>query len=142
MNRAAGSRALSELPLYILKTPIVVCDTSFSILENYPEHENILDFEIRGGRQYMKPASVDSMNREGLIERIFNEVHGFITWREELGMHMMYCGIRIHHICVGYVCILSDRRAFTQRDLEFAEVLCKMLSVEMQKAAFYGKVGL
>ncbi len=137
LESGSGIEGIIRAAFVYLENPIVVCDTSFSILENYPEHENILDFEIRGGRQYMKPASVDSMNREGLIERIFNEVHGFITWREELGMHMMYCGIRIHHICVGYVCILSDRRAFTQRDLEFAEVLCKMLSVEMQKSSFF-----
>ncbi len=143
LKENSGIRGILQKAYTFLENPICVCDTSFSIIENYPDHENVLDFEPRGGRQYMKPESVMSMNREGLIERIFNDRNAFCVFRKELNTYIMYCSIRIHKNVAGYVCILEKRRPFTDRDKEFAEVLSGMLSVEMQKNSFFTeKTGL
>ena len=137
LQENGGVRGILQKAWRFLENPICVCDTSFSIIENYPEHENVLDFEIRNNRQYMRPASVMSMNREGLIERIFNDEHAFCVFRRELNTYIMYCSIRIRKNVAGYVCILEKKRPFTHRDQEFAGVLAKMLSVEMQKNSFF-----
>lgn len=132
-----GIRDIIQKAYIFLENPICVCDTSFSIIENYPAHENLLDFEIRNNRQYMKPASVMSMNREGLIEKIFNDRNAFCFFRKELNMSIMYCSIRIHKNVAGYVCLLEKNRKFTHRDYEFVELLAGALSVEMQKDRFF-----
>ena len=61
LQGSGGIRGILQTAFTFLENPICVCDTSFSIIENYPDHENVLDFEIRNHRQYMKPSSVMSM---------------------------------------------------------------------------------
>lgn len=143
LQGSGGIRGILQTAFTFLENPICVCDTSFSIIENYPDHENVLDFEIRNHRQYMKPSSVMSMNREGLIQRIFTEEKPFCVFRRELDTFMMYYAIRIHKNAAGYICILERSRKFTKRDEGFVAVLSQMLSVEMQKNSFFAeKAGL
>lgn len=139
LQKGSGIRGIIQAACTYLENPVIVCDTSFSILENYPEHENVLDFEMRNHRQYMRPASVMSMNREGIIERIFNDKNAFSVFRKELDTYIMYCSIRIRDHVAGYVCMLEKRRSFAGRDYEFLEVLAQMLSVEMQKSSFFAE---
>lgn len=139
LQSGSGIRGIIQAAFTFLGNPVIVCDTSFSILENYPEHENVLDFEMRNHKQYMRPASVMSMNKEGIIERIFNDKHAFSVFRKELNMYIMYCSIRIRTNVAGYVCMLEKKRKFTKRDGEFLEVLAQMLSVEMQKSSFFAE---
>lgn len=135
----SGMKGIINIAYTFLENPIIVCDTSFSILECHPKHENTLDFEIRNNKQYMKPESVMSMHREGLVERIFNEAKAFVAYRDTLEFEMMYCQIRIQKNVVGYLCILGKNRSFRKDDYDFAEVLSRMISVEMQKSSFFAE---
>lgn len=133
----SGIKGIINVAYEYLENPIIVCDTSFSIIECCPEHSNPLDFEIRNNKQYMKPEAVKSMVGEGLVERIFNETKPFIAYRSALGIYMMYLRIAIQKNVAGYVCVLAKGRALTEGDLEIVQALSQMLSVEMQKSSFF-----
>lgn len=137
LQSGSGMKGILNIAYTWLENPMVVCDTSFSILENCPAHENNLDFEIRNGKQYMRPESVLSMRQNKIVERLLNETTPFVAYREELNCDMMYCRIEIQRNFVGYICLLSKKRAFTDDDMEIMAALAQMLSVEMQKSSFF-----
>lgn len=137
LQKGNGMKGILNVAYELLENPITVCDTSFSIIENYPLHSNDKDFQIRNGKQYMKTEAVQSMHRERLVERIFSETAPFTFYRDALGVNMMYCRISIKRSVVGYICVLARKRSFETTDFEIVRTLSQMLSVEMQKNSFF-----
>lgn len=137
LRTGGGIKGILSAAYELLENPITVCDTSFSIIENYPLHSNDKDFEIRNSKQYMKTEAVQSMHRERLVERIFSETTPFTFYREELGVNMMYCRISIKRSMVGYICVLAKNHPFDMADFEIVHTLSQMVSVEMQKNSFF-----
>lgn len=133
----SGMKGILNVAYTFLENPIIVCDTSFSVLENCPEHHNETDFEIRNHKQYMRPEAVDSMHKEGLVERIFASRKPFAMYRENLKTEMVYCRIMIQKSVVGYICVICHQRPLKKADYELISVLSQMLSVEMQKNSFF-----
>ena len=130
LQKGNGMKGILNVAYELLENPITVCDTSFSIIENYPLHSNDKDFEIRNGKQYMKTEAVQSMHRERLVERIFSETAPFTFYRDALGVNMMYCRISIKRSVVGYICVLARKRSFETTDFEIVRTLSQMLSVD------------
>lgn len=138
-----GLQGIINIAVTYLNNPVVVVDTSLSILCSSKNHSNAFDFIIQNGKQYMKPQSVKTMHQENLIERIKNASAPFITYRENTKIKMMYCRIRIRKSMVGYLCVLAQERPFSEYDFDFVASLSDIISIEMQKDNFFSeKCGL
>lgn len=132
-----GVQGILNIANSYLGNPVVVVDTSLSILCSSPKHNNAFDFVIQNNKQYMKPESVKSMHEERLIERIEESPVPFTTYREKLQTQMMYCRIQVQKLMTGYLCILAQNHPFKDEDMEFVQTLSDILSVEMQKNKFF-----
>lgn len=137
LQTGGGIKSIINIAYSFTENPITVCDTNFSILEVYPDFNNEIDFELQGNTKYLKLKSINSMQSKKLLEKMFSSKHAFIAYNEISDQKVIFCSIRINKSVVGYICIIGLNRAFNDMDLEFAEVVVKMISVEMQKTGFF-----
>lgn len=126
-----------------LENPITICDTSFSILSSCPPVDDSRNLEKKKNRFYLKEIFSKDMIDSKIVERIYLSRYPFITKIEDFTYDWIFSSIRIQHAVVGYACIRAIVRPFTDKDLEFIQVLSQMLSIEMQKDnAFSNPTGL
>ncbi|MCI9151688.1 MAG: PucR family transcriptional regulator [Lachnospiraceae bacterium] len=131
-----GAGLLLQRAYGMMGNPLTLCDTSFSVMERYPVAEKE-DFELYRGKLYMKTEAVAAMQREGVVAKLYQAEHAFLTHRREPDVVMMYCPVRIRQNMVGYLCSSALEHPFQEKDQELMEFLAGMVSLEMQKSSFF-----
>lgn len=133
-----GIQAIIDTARKFFQNPITICSTSFSIIAVSSNEDDYINFEIYKDKKYIKKSSLQNMRNSKVIERIFKSHTAFITqFENEPGLDYLFCGIHIHRATVGYICLRSTVRSFTEDDLSLVIDLSKILSIEMQKDDFF-----
>ncbi|SHJ42884.1 PucR family transcriptional regulator [Parasporobacterium paucivorans] len=133
LQSGGGIKSILEVAHSYLRNPVVICDTNFSIIEGIPEHHNPIDFEEQGSREILTIASIESMHKKDLINKIFKSKDAFFTYNEISNMNVLMCGVRINRSVVGLVVAAEQANPFKDIDIEYVQVLAQMLSIEIQK---------
>ncbi len=137
-----GFSELLQVASLYLQNPIVLCDTSFSILESSSDHNNKIDFEFRNSRWFLTTDGVMTLYNKKIVDKLFKVHHAFISERAELNKKFMFCSVWIKRSVVGYLCLIESSRKFIENDYRFVELLSQIISLEMQKAeVFTNKTG-
>jgi sugar diacid utilization regulator len=140
-----GIQGIINIAYSFFNNSINVCDTSFSILANYPnlhEQENNI-FDYKNGKYYLKLHTLQFMKNEKFFDQLSSNTGAFLYQTPNTVENMIFCGIRINRPIIGYVCIRATNRPFEKYDLYLAEVLSQVIGIEMQKSDFLSqKTGL
>jgi sugar diacid utilization regulator len=123
-----------------LENPIIVLDTSYTILNSFPLIEDIDndgDFTVRHNRTSIKKEYVDNMKNEKLSEEIMHSLYPFSKFISRLGYTCIFESIRIQHSVVGYIFIRCVNKEISDDELEYIHILAQMISVQLQKDDTY-----
>lgn len=132
-----GIQSIINTARTFLHNPITICNTSFSIIEVSPKDDLDNKFESYNKKLYLKKDALQNMRDAGIMAKIFNTRAPFVTQLFDYpNTDFLFCSIHIKRAAVGYICIRSSVRPFTDDDLSFVTELSKMLSIEMQKDDF------
>lgn len=132
-----GIQSIINTARTILHNPITICNTSFSIIAVSPKENSDDIFETYNNKLYLKKDALQNMRNTGIMTQILNTRTPFITnFDDTPNTNFLFSSIRIKRATVGYVCIRSTVRSFTDDDLSFVMDLSKILSIEMQKDDF------
>lgn len=111
-------------PIFILDTSyrIIGCSTTSSTIETYTKKYK--------DESYLLTDVINFMKRDKCIENIYNSETAFFQAADN---NFIFCGIRISNVTVSYICILEKNRKFINNDLDIANAIAQVLSIQMQK---------
>ncbi|ADK16069.1 carbohydrate diacid transcriptional activator CdaR [Clostridium ljungdahlii DSM 13528] len=132
-----GIKEILKLAHNYLKNAITICNSTYSIIENYPKSEYIELLDDKNGTLYLPLTNLKTMQKEKLMEKIFEAKSAFFFESKYYNYHMIFCPIRIRKSVVGYICVRDTNRNFTDLDIAIVDILSGILSLEMQKCDFY-----
>lgn len=132
-----GINEILNLAHNYLNNSITICNSSFSIIENYPKNECTELLDNRNGTLYLPLNNLRTMQEEKLMDKIFQAKNAFFFESKYLNYHMIFCPIRISKSVIGYICVRDTIRSFLDLDLSIVDILSGILSLEMQKCDFY-----
>lgn len=138
LHAGYGIQALINTARSYLQNTITICSTSFSILALSPVEDMNSNFELHNNKRYLKKKSLDNMRSKKVMDHLFKNHTPLVTcFEEDANTDYLFCSIHIKRAVVGYICIRSDIRPFTDEDLTFVMDISHMLSIEMQKDEFF-----
>lgn len=117
----------------MIKNPIVICDSSYSVIGSYPEVSDDKCMEIRNNRLSIKSILTDNMIESQTTERIYHSVFPFVTNVKYLDFPLIFESIRIKRAVVGYICVRCIEKEYEEKDLEIIHCLTQMISIQLQK---------
>lgn len=114
-----------------LNNPIFILDTSYRVItrSNLAKVENS-SIETRNGSNYLLTDTINLMKKNKCIDTIYKSNNSFFHHDEQ---NLIFCSIRINDISIAYISVLQSKRNFKEKDLEFTNILSKVLSIQMQK---------
>ena len=137
LHSGLGMRALLETAYKYLNNVIVICDSSYAILEAYPEVPQTGNLEIRNNRLSVDTKSSEDMEQKKVTERIYHSVYPFATRFDDFSYHWIFESIRIKRAVVGYICVICSQRDYVESDLDLIHTLTQMVSIQLQKDDSY-----
>lgn len=133
LQHNSGLQGITNIAYMHLNNPVTICDTSFSVLAASPQIANTNDLEEIDGRFFVKNSRLKNMLDEELVKKIYSTTVPFITYMKEYSYKWIYQSIRIQHSVVGYICVREIQREFVEEDLEYIDMLCHVIGIEMQR---------
>lgn len=132
-----GLKEILKLVHNYLNNAITICNSSYSVIENYPQNEYTESLDNKNGTLYLPLTDLRTMQEEKLMGKIFEAQNAFFFESKYSNYHMLFCPIRIHKSVIGYICVRDTDRSFKTSDLAIVTILSGILSLEMQKCDFY-----
>lgn len=132
-----GINELLRLVYDFLNNSITVCNSSYSVIENYPKNEYTELLDNKNGTLYLPLNNLKTMQEEKLMDKIFQAKNAFFFNSKYPNYHMIFCPIRINKSVIAYICVRDTTRNFSNLDLTIVDILSGILSLEMQKYNFY-----
>ncbi|WP_243156435.1 helix-turn-helix domain-containing protein [Clostridium sp. C8-1-8] len=116
-----------------INNPIFLLDTSYRILgqSNLAASSKDSSLDKQDGKCYLVLDTVKTMKRDKCIDDIYNLDKAFFHLADK---NLIFCGVRINNITVGYICVLQELRPFVEMDLEIINELSKTLSIFIEKS--------
>lgn len=114
-----------------LQNPIFLLDTSYRIItrSKYAEAENS-SIETHNGERYLIFDTINLMQKSKCIDTIYNTSNSFFHYSEQ---NLIFCSVKINNITIGYIGVLESIRKLKESDLEYTDILSKVLSIQIQK---------
>lgn len=128
-----GLQGLLENAYKMIKNPIVVCDSSYSVIGSFPKVSDGEHLEVRNNRLSIKSIFTDNMKASQTTERIYHSVFPFVTNVKHMDCPVIFESIRIKRAVVGYICIRCMEKNYEEKDLEIIHSLTQMISIQLQK---------
>ncbi len=128
---------LLEVAYKHINNPIIVCDTSYSVLGSFPQVSDERNLEIINNRLRLKNVFTQDMEINKITERIYHSIYPFITKVEDFPYDWVFESIRINQAVVGYICIRGQNRSFSVDDLDLIHFLTQSISIQLQKNVEY-----
>lgn len=128
-----GLQGLLESAYKMIKNPIVVCDSSYSVIGSFPKVSDDECLEVRNNRLSIKSIFTDNMKESQTTERIYHSVFPFVTNVKYMDFPIIFESIRIKRAVVGYICIRCMEKKYEEKDLEIIHSLTQMISIQLQK---------
>ena len=128
-----GLPGLLESAYKIIRNPIVVCDSSYSVIGSFPKVSDDECLEVRNNRLSIKSIFTDNMKESQTTERIYHSVFPFVTNVKYMDFPIIFESIRIKRAVVGYICVRCMEKKYEERDLEIIHCLTQMISIQLQK---------
>lgn len=128
-----GLQGITNIAYTHLNNPITICDTSFSVLAASPQVAGDTNLEEKDGRLFVKDSKFQNMLDTKLVKKIYSTTVPFITYIEDYPFQWVYQSIRIRHSVVGYVCVREIQKDFVEEDLEYIDMFCHVIAIEMQR---------
>lgn len=132
-----GLKGILDTAYKLIHNPIVVCDSSYNVLESFPLSADNRFFETRNNRISLKDVFSDDMKKSQIIDRIYHSVYPFVQKIENADCDMIFESIRIKRAVVGYICIQCVNKIYDEKDLEIIHSLTQMVSIQLQKDDTY-----
>ncbi len=132
-----GLETLLQSAYKIINNPIVVCDSSYSVLASYPPVSDERNFEFKNSRLTLSPAKASNMSENNITDYIYHSVYPFVAQIEDYPFSWIFESIRISRAVVGYICIRCTERELDEDDLELVHALTQMISIQLQKGSDY-----
>ena len=133
LQHNSGLQGITNIAYMHLHNPITVCDTSFSILAASPQVTNDNNLEEKEGRFFVRDSKLQNMLDTKLVKKIYSTTVPFITYIEDYPFKWVFQSIRIQHSVVGYVCIRETQKDFVEEDLDYINMFCHVIAIEMQR---------
>lgn len=114
-----------------LGNPIFILDTSYRIItrSNLAKTENS-SIETHNGEKYLLSDIISLMKKNKCIDIIYNTSNSFFHYSDQ---NLIFCSIRVNDLTIAYISVLESSRKFFEDDLEFTNILSKVLSIQIQK---------
>lgn len=131
-------KSIIEIAEEYFKNPILLCDTSYNVIEISPLGENTVHDGIYGVRSsndklYMYPKVISFIEQHKVIEDIYRYPTALCTTFGHIENQWVLCAIRIQNIVIAHVGICYINTKAKEEDIELATVLAQVISIEMQK---------
>lgn len=139
LKNNSGMKKILYHAYQYLNNPLVVCDTSFSIIDYYPEHNYDLDFDKKNNRYYMRPETIQELKDKSVIQSLHQTSHSFLTTHEITKENMVFCNIKIDNAVIGYICMPEIYKKIDENTFSLIDFLSDIISIEMQKFEFLAK---
>lgn len=137
LYRGKDLTKLLETAYKYINNPIIVCDTSYSVLGSFPQVSDERNLEIQNNRLRLKNVFAQDMEINKITERIYHSIYPFITKVEVFPYDWVFESIRINQAVVGYICIRGYNRNFNDEDLDLIHYLTQSISIQLQKNVEY-----
>lgn len=137
LHNGRGLDALLQTAYKFIQNPIVLCDSSYSVLSSYPEVSDDVNLEIRNHRLSLKSVFSENMKHNQITDHIYHSVYPFATKVDDYPYDWIFQSVRIKRAVIGYVCIRCIEREYTDADLDLIHSLTQMISIQLQKDDSY-----
>lgn len=137
LHNGRGLNTMLKTAYKMIQNPIVICDSSYTVLDSYPAIEDNRNLEIRNRRLSLKEVFTENMISEKITDRIYHSVYPFVTKVEDYPYDWIFESIRIKRAVVGYLCIRCIEKKCVPNDLEIIHSLSQMISIQLQKDDTY-----
>lgn len=140
IDKGSGVNGVVELGARILQRQVILVDSGFKIVAystHMPVAGPILNRFIEIG--YVPTEFVMAIKDRGIIARAASSSRPFIvnSWFYE-DMERIVCKVEADGKMLAYIMILVNERPFSEQDLDFAELLSKLIAAEMRRAIARG----
>lgn len=133
LQHNSGLQGITNIAYTHLNNPITICDTSFSVLAASPQVTGDTNLEEKDGRLFVKDSKFQNMLDTKIVKKIYSTNVPFITYIEDYPFKWVFQSIRIQHSVVGYVCIREIQKDFVEEDLDYIDMFCHVIAIEMQR---------
>ena len=138
-NANKGLDYLVDEAYKIVKSPIIIIDTSYKILAMYhgATVDSRPDLEIQREMGYLNEHTIKRMKQDRIYEKIREKKYPDHIKSEDEQYGWMNVLVYIHGIEVAQIGIMEYDHPFTNYDFEFLNFFSQLVSWEMQKNDFY-----
>ena len=135
-----GLRGLADLAENLLKHPVSVCDSSYTILQASAMMQK-MSYGLQQSESVLllESSEIESLRRLHIEEQIYQTNRAFfVRTADHPDNNWIFAAIRIHNVMTGYaaVCLEADIEA-TEYDLCIVTALAHACAIEMQKHDFF-----
>lgn len=133
-----GLQALVDAAYDILGNPLLVVDTSYKILASC---QNVIyardDLNVQIDLGYMLEKNIVDMKKARLYEKAREAHYPYYSKDKGARDGWITALIYVHGIETAHIAVTDTNRPFSEEDFEFIDVLCRIVSLELQKSDFY-----
>lgn len=132
-----GLKDLLKSTYHHLENPIVLLDSTFTVLSMYPDTVDTDFFTSRNNRLSLDTIRIQDMKDRKIVDKIFHSVHPFIVNIPSMPCPCVIESIRIKNSVIGYIFIRCDNREMSRDELDYIHVFTQMISIQLQKDENY-----
>ncbi|UWG96715.1 helix-turn-helix domain-containing protein [Dehalobacter sp. DCM] len=122
----------------LLNNPIALTDASYKLVAFT---KDIFSYDSAWNEMVLKGRIPDKklqyFKQHRIIEKMYNSQLPFISDTPVVMNRCILKKVSVEDNIIGHVAVVEYFRPFEERDLEIVELLCKLLSSEMQKSKLY-----
>lgn len=133
-----GLQTLLDTAKSFLGSPVTLCSTSYSILCQSPSDNCSVHFIEHNRKKFISMNAIHNMQNMKVTDNLLHSTQPFMMhFDDEPEKEFLFCGIKIHQVMIGYICVESGQHNFTETEHQFVADLSKIISVEMQKDNYF-----
>lgn len=132
-----GLNDLLKATYHHLENPIVLLDSTFTVLSMYPVTLDTEFFTSRNNRLSLDTIRIQDMKDRKIVDKIFHSVYPFIVNIPSLPCPCVIESVRIKNSVIGYIFIRCDNRQLSRDELDYIHVFTQMISIQLQKDESY-----
>jgi hypothetical protein len=138
-NMNKGPQYLVDEAFKLVKSPIIIIDTSYKIIAMYNglKIESRPDLDAQREVGYITEHTLQRMKQDRLYEKLRASKYPSYDKPKTEQYGWMTILVYIHGIEVAQIAMMEYDHPFTSYDFEFLNFFCQLISWEMQKNDFY-----
>ena len=140
LYKGEGVVAILKTAYKHLNNPLTLNDSSFAQIDSFPpEQDYQIHYQEVNGKRVLRSIFLQNMQNMDLLKKLLTSSSPLVTKLEDVTYDWIFCGIRIGNSLVAYICVRCMEREYSEFDLEYVEILVKVLSIIMQKMEIFHK---